>query len=193
MRRGLPFLGFTVLAFGVIFWRGDALAQDNRVATNLADLAQQAFSGVHSIYLPFMPWNWQAYSLDGGEPLWVDCSQLPCTDLFPVCTNLQVHGVQLASVVLTKNVLTGEVTLQPNGATDIVARVGAPSDYQPGALSEDRGVWRLWQQWTNCPDCWGEPEAGILPPLVTFEGLLLADSNDYATYEDNAGAANSAT
>src|SRR5579862_1216845 len=89
-------------------------------ATNWADLSQQAFDGSHSIYLPSTPWQWQAYSLDGGLPFWVDCSQFPCAEFFQVSTNLQSYGIQLASVVLTKNVLTGEVTVQPNGSTDIV-------------------------------------------------------------------------
>jgi len=58
-------------------------ARAQEVATNLVDLAEEAFSGNHSLYLPWTPWEWHAYSLDGGEPLWVDCSQLPCADWLP--------------------------------------------------------------------------------------------------------------
>lgn len=172
----------------ILFWAlaGVAPAQDVTI-TNLAQLADVAFSGGHSISLPWTPWQWHAYSLDGGEPWWVDCSQLPCAELFQA-TNLSTsYEVSLVPVVLAKNVLTGEVTLQPNGATDIVARVAAPNEYQPGALSEDRAVWSMWQEWTNCPDCWGEPDEGIVPPTVTLK-ILLADSNDYATYQSNLEA-----
>jgi outer membrane lipoprotein-sorting protein len=154
--------------------------------TNLDQLAQEAFSGDHSIYLPFTPWQWQAYSLDGGQPFWVDCSALPCIDLLPVSTNL--NGVALLAAVLTKNVLTGETLFQSGWSTDVVARIPAPSGYQPGALSEDRGVWWLWQQWTNCPDCWGESDGPILPPTVRLK-VLLADINDYAIYQSNVTAA----
>jgi len=39
-----------------------AIAQDMLV-TNLADLAEQAFSGVYSLYVPFSPWEWHGYSM----------------------------------------------------------------------------------------------------------------------------------
>jgi uncharacterized repeat protein (TIGR03803 family) len=170
------FLAFTIATTAV----------GQETITNLAQLAQEAFSGDHSLYLPFTPWQWQAYSTDGGQPFWVDCSALPCIDLLPVSTNL--NGVPLLAAVLTKNVLTGETLFQSGWSTDVVARIPAPSGYQPGALSEDRGVWWLWQQWTNCPDCWGEPDGGILPPTVTLN-VLLADINDYAIYQSNVTAA----
>jgi hypothetical protein len=89
-------------------------------------------------------------------------------------------------VQLTLNILTGETTLQPDGSTNVVAVIAPPSDYQPGAQSEAGCVWRWWQQAANCPDCWGI-EGEFPPPTVTLK-VLLADINDYATYESNSGA-----
>jgi hypothetical protein len=154
-------------------------AQDVLV-TNLADLAEQAFSGAHSIYISFSPWEWHGYSLDGGLPFWVDCSALPCAELLPSSGDLK--GVSLLHGVLTKNVLTGETVLQSEWSTNVIARIPAPSGYQPGVRSEDRWVWWQWQQWTNCPDCWGVPEEGIVPPTVTLK-VLLADAQDKPTYD----------
>ena len=177
-----------IISFFALTVVATAVAQDT--ITNFAQLAEEPFRGDHSIYLPLTPWQWQAFSTDGGEPWWLDCSQLPCMDLLPASTNLntslQAHGVQVVGVLLTKNVLTGETTLQPDGSTDVVARIAAPSDYQPGALSEDRGVWRMWQEATNCPDCWGIE--GVAPPPTVVLRVLLADITQYPTYASNVEA-----
>jgi alpha-tubulin suppressor-like RCC1 family protein len=187
MKRGVCFAHLVVATF---LWTLTG-AQAQQTATNLADLAEQAFSSDHSFYLPWTPWEWRAYSLDSGQPWWVDCSQLPCVDLFQASTNLstrlQINDVQFVSVLLTKNVLTGEMTLQADGSTNVLAVIAAPSDYQPGAqLGQNTWLWQEWQQMTNCPDCWGI-EGEIPPPIITLKALL-ADINDNATYEDNAGA-----
>ena len=179
--RRTPALFFLLLA-------ANAFAQDGVIVTNLADLAQGAFSSEHSIYLPFEPWHWQAYSIDGGQPWWINFSQFPCLELLQACTNVstdtEFHGVPLVSAQLTKNVLTGEVLFQSECSSDVLATVAAPSGYQPGVLSKDRGVWEMWQQWTNCPDCWGVPDGGFLPPTVKLN-VFLADLNDYAAYDSN--------
>jgi len=47
-----------------------AQAQDLMI-TNLDQLAQEAFSANHSLYIPWTPWQWWAYSIDGGEPWWI--------------------------------------------------------------------------------------------------------------------------
>lgn len=118
-----------------------AVAQDSMLVTNLTGLAQQAFSPNHCLVLPWVtPWQYCGFSLDGGEPWWVDCSQVPCTDLPPASNNLSAsaptYGITLMPVQLTLNILTGETTLQPDGLTNIVAVIAPPSDYQPGAQSE---------------------------------------------------------
>jgi hypothetical protein len=155
--------------------------------TNLAQLAQEPFNGVHSLYVPWTLWQWRGYSIDGGEPWWLDCSQLPCLDLLPVSTNLttslQAHGVQVVGVLLTKNVLTGETTIQTDGSTNVLLNIPPPTGYQPGARSEDRGLWSYWQQATNCPGCFGI-EGEIPAPTVELR-VLLADAVDYATYQSN--------
>jgi hypothetical protein len=174
------------LVFFLLLLATNLFAQVNTIATNLADLAQQAFSGDNCLYLPFYPWLCQAYSNDGAVPWWVDCSQLSCAELFQGPTNVTM-GVPAYNVVLTKNILTGETTVRPDDATDIIARIEPPSGYQPGQLSsQDVWVWRLWQQWTNCPDCWGI-DGEMPPPIVTLK-VLLADINDYATYQSNLDA-----
>ncbi|HXI84036.1 MAG TPA: hypothetical protein VNL17_08105 [Verrucomicrobiae bacterium] len=168
-----------------------ATAQDTTI-TNLAQLADMAFSANHSLYLPWMPWQWRAYSTDNGEPWWIDCSQVACADLLSTSTNscatLQVHGVTVTSVVLTKNVLTGETLLGSGCSTNVIASIDAPSGYQSGMqLGENAWVWRQWQQFTNNPDAWGIE--GDLPPLTITLKARLADANDYSAYQSNLEAA----
>jgi hypothetical protein len=173
-------LVFLVSFLATLFVLPDGQAQD-LFATNLADLGEQTFSSEHSLWESFYPWDARAYSLSGDQWWWVDCNQLPCDDLFQVSTNLESCGVRLAAVVLTKNLLTGETILQPDGVTDIVAVVPAPSGYQPGAgLGVNTWVWWQYREAVDCPECWGI-ESEIPPPTVTLS-VLLADINDYATY-----------
>jgi hypothetical protein len=106
-------------AFGLLLSLNTSIhAQDGTIVTNLADLAYGAFSGEHSIYLPFEPWHWQGYSIDGGQPWWVDFSLFPCLGPLQTCTNVstdtEFHGVPVVSAQLTKNVLTGEVLFHAN-------------------------------------------------------------------------------
>jgi hypothetical protein len=167
-------------------------AQDSLLVTNPANLAQEAFSVNHCLYLPwFTPCQWRAFSLDGGEPWWMDCSALPCASLLPVSTNESssalLYRVTLMPVQLTRNILTGETTLQPDGSTNVVAVIAAPNNYHPSTRTEDGWVLREWQQVTNCPSCWGL-SAGEVPPPTVMLRALLADVNDYATYESNVEA-----
>jgi hypothetical protein len=62
--------------------------------------------------------------------------------------------------------------------------------YQPGALVEVRYVWWLWQQVTNCPDCWGI-EGEIPPPTVTLR-VLLADVQAKPIYDAAVAAEDAA-
>jgi len=191
MQRRVLFVLVSLLT--ALLWAFPATqAQDSMVVSNLVNLAAEAFSSEHGICLPwFMPWEWQAFSLDGGEPWWVDCSQVPCTNLPPASTdasaNALLYGVTLLPVQLTLNILTGETTLQPDGSTNVVAVIAAPSDYQPGTqLGYNAWVWREWQQVTNCLDCWGIE--GEIPPPTVFLRADLADINQYSTYEANVAA-----
>jgi hypothetical protein len=67
----------TVLFLAMSLRLPTARAQDVTI-TNLSRLAEVAFSANHSLYLPWTPWQWRAYSTDNGEPWWVDCSQVAC-------------------------------------------------------------------------------------------------------------------
>lgn len=175
-----------VLFLVALLWAFPTVQAQDIVITNLAQLSQEAFSGNNCLYLPFMPWQWQAYATWGGVPWWLDCSQMSCGELLQGPTNLTV-GVPAYGVVLTKNILTGETTLQADGSTDIVATIEPPNDYQPGQLSsQDAWVWRWWQESTNCASCW-DIEGEFPPPIVTLK-VLLADINDYATYQSNLDA-----
>src|SRR5580704_1470517 len=164
-------------------------AQDLTI-TNLAELADVAFSANYSLYLPWTPWQIQAYSTDNGEPWWLDCSQMDCADLLSTsansCATLQTYGITVTFVTLTKNILTGEALLYTGCSTDVIASIASPSGYDPGTLlGENAWVWRQWQQVTNCLDCWGFTTTNdISPPIVTLR-TRLADSNDYATYTNN--------
>lgn len=165
-----------------------ALAQDIFV-TNATQLCQVSYSGSYSMYLPDAPWSWRGFSL--GTPIWLDCteSSVPCATLFPGTTNIQYNGVSVnvATPTLVRDVFTGVTTISAPGSTDIIAQVLAPDGWYPGLWSEDRGVVWMWNQWTNCPDCWGEPAGGIIDPTVTLV-VLLADAADYDAYASNVAA-----
>jgi alpha-tubulin suppressor-like RCC1 family protein len=181
-----------MLAFFVVLFANQVFAQDDMIVTNLACLAQEAFNADHCLYLPGFPLYCQYFgvSLDGGLAWWVDCSQVPCTNLPPASTdasaNALLSGVTLMPVQLTWNILTGETTIQPYGSTDVVAVIAAPSGYEPGGYSYDAGVWSAWQQITNCPDCWGI-EGDVPPPTVSL-AVYLADIDQYSVYESNCNA-----
>ncbi len=183
----------TILALilALIVWpRAGALAQ-NLMITNLTQWAKVAFSSDYSFYLPWMPWQWEAYSIYDGEPWWVDCSQVACMEFPSASTNLSAdpltQGVQLIAVRLTKNVLTGVTTLQPDGSTNVIAVIAATNGYQVCSCSEDEWVLREWRQVTNCPSCWGVSAGTIPPPTVTLRALL-ADLSQYPIYESNMEA-----
>ncbi len=168
-----------------------SLAQDVTI-TNLTQLADVAFSANYSLYLPWTPWQIQACPTDGGEPWWMDCSQVTCADLLSTSTNscatLQMHGITVTFVTLTKNILTGETLLSSGCSTDVIATIAAPSGYDPGTLlGENAWVWRQWQQITNCLDCWGLTADEIPPPIVTLR-TRLADASTYSIYQSNVEA-----
>ncbi len=178
-RRVLPILGLFYLAVAAIFWQRNAHAQDLYV-TNLDQLVAEAFSTDHSIYLPFDPWDWRAYSIDGGEPWWLDCSQISCDAVFQNPTELSA-GVPAYTVVLIQNVLTGETTIQLDGASEAVATVAAPSDYQPLTNSWNGWMWNWYQQVVDQPDSWGFSPSEVPLPTITLK-VLLSDVSNYAAY-----------
>jgi len=112
-----------------------AFAQDVTI-TNMAQLADIAFSGNYSVYEAWTPWEWQAYATDNGEPFWLDCLQAECGNLLSTstdpCATFQLHGVTVTSVVLKKFVLTGETLLSSGCTTDLITSIAAPSGYEPG-------------------------------------------------------------
>jgi hypothetical protein len=190
MRRRVLFI--LVILLIALLWAFPTTQAQDMLITNLTDLAVQAFSANHSMYLPWTPWQWQAYSLDDGQPWWVDCSQVVCGDLLSTSTNscatLQMHGVTVTFATLTKNIITGVTLLESGCSTDAVASIEAPSGYEPGTqLGYNAWVWREWQQMTNCLDCWGLTADAIPPPIVTLK-TRLADVAEYATYASNAEA-----
>jgi alpha-tubulin suppressor-like RCC1 family protein len=186
-RRVLSIVGFFGMSVAAIFWQGNSLAQ-NLYVTNLDQLVAEAYSSDHSIFLPLSPWDWRTYSIDGGEPWWINCSEMSCEGLFQTSTELSA-GVPAYTVVLIQNVLTGETTVQPDGSTDVVATVAAPSGYQPGVGSET-WMWNWYVQVTNCLDCWGLTAGDNPPPTITLKALLADGSNyaAYASYQSNLEA-----
>jgi hypothetical protein len=112
-RRVLQVVGFFGLAVATTFWQANVSAQDLYV-TNLNQLVTEAYSGEHCYYFAYIPLPWWAYSIDGSEPWWIDCSNFDCTNLFVAPTNL-ISGVTAYGVVLTKNLSTGDTTLRPLG------------------------------------------------------------------------------
>ncbi len=183
----------TILALilALIVWpRAGALAQDLTI-TNLTQWSKVAFGSDYSFYLPWMPWQWEAYSIYDGEPWWVDCSQVACMEFPSASTSLSAdpltHGVELIAVRLTKNVLTGVTTLQPDGSTNVIAVIAPTNGYQVSTYSEDEWVLREWRQVKTCPSCWGVSAGAIPPPTVTLRALL-ADLSQYPIYESNMEA-----
>ncbi|HTS18501.1 MAG TPA: choice-of-anchor tandem repeat GloVer-containing protein [Verrucomicrobiae bacterium] len=160
-------------------------AQDVTI-TNLDQLAQVALSPDYSLWLPFYPWQWQAYPTDW--PLWCDFTQMASLESLPTSTNVvpwaDWSNVPLAPVVLTKDVLSGVVTISADG-TNVIATVPAPSGYQPGTGMEDHWLWAEYVSVTNDSVSWGLTPDQILPPTVTLR-TYLADSNAYySAYQSN--------
>ncbi|MGO9611090.1 MAG: hypothetical protein ACLPT4_15815, partial [Verrucomicrobiia bacterium] len=102
-----------ILTCAVAGLASQARAQDVTIR-NLDQLAQVALSANYSIYLPFEPWDWRAYATDW--PLWCDFTQMASLDSLPTSTNFTTgmdwSTVPVASVILTKNVLSGVTTVQ---------------------------------------------------------------------------------
>ncbi|HTS18127.1 MAG TPA: Amuc_1099 family pilus-like system protein [Verrucomicrobiae bacterium] len=165
-----------------------AWAQDITI-TNLDQLAQVALSANYSIYLPFEPWDWRAYPTDW--PLWYDSSSLPCLDSLPTSTNfmssMDWSNVPLASVILTKDVLSGVVTVSADG-TNVIVTIPAPSGYQPGVGMEDHWLWAQYVSVTNDPVSWGLTPDQILPPTVTLRTYLASSNAYYSVYQSNLEA-----
>jgi hypothetical protein len=147
--------------------------------TNLDQLAAEAYSGEHCYYFAYVPLPWWAYSIDGSEPWWIDCSHFDCTNLLVAPTNL-VSGVTAYGVVLTKNLSTGDMIVQPLGSTDVVATATAPTGFVPGTDPEDAATWTFYQQILDCPDCYGF-DGEVPPPEIKLKAFL-ANATDYVTY-----------
>jgi hypothetical protein len=176
---------FVACAF--VFLALQALAQDVTI-TNFDQLAQVALSANYSFYLPFSPWDWRAYPIDW--PLWCDSTSM-CLDSLPTATNFinsaDWSNVPLASVTLTKDVISGVVTVSADG-TNVIATIPTPSGYQPGASSEDHWLWAWYVSITNALDSWGITPGQAPAPAVTLR-TFLADSNAYySVYETNLEA-----
>jgi len=145
----------------------------------------EAYSPEHCFYFPYIPLPWRAYSTDGSEPWFVDCTQFDCTNLLTAATNL-TSGVTAYGVELARDLSTGETTLRPDGATDVVA---TPSGFEPGVPPENASAWHWYQQLVACPDCYGIE--GEVPPPTLILHVFLANINDYgvyAAYESNLEA-----
>jgi hypothetical protein len=170
---------FVILLMGLL-WAFPTTQAQALYVTNLDQLVAEAYSTDHSIYLPFSPWDWRAFSIDGGEPWWLDCSQVSCDGLFQNPTELAA-GVPAYKVVLIQNVLTGETTIQPDGSSNVVATIAAPSGYQPVTNSWNRWMWNWYQQVIDQPDVWGLSPSEVPPPTTTLKALL-ADVSNFATY-----------
>ncbi len=187
MQRGV--LSVFVVLLSALLWAIPTTQAQDLYVTNLDQLVAEAYSTDYSVYLPFSPWDWRAFSLYGGEPWWLDCSQMSCDGLFQTSTELSA-GVPAYSVVLLQNVLTGETIIQPDGLTDVVATVLAPSGYQPATNSWNGWMWNWYEQVVDQPDSWGLSPGEVPPPVITFRALLADVSNyaAYAAYESNLEA-----
>jgi hypothetical protein len=176
------------VACALVFLASQALAQDVTI-TNPDQLAQVALSANYSVRLPFSPWEWRAYPTDC--PLWCDFTETACLDSLPTSTNFMTSvdwsNVPVASVILTKAVLSGVVTLSADG-TNVIATIPAPSGYQPGAAPEDRWLWNWYVATTNNPDGWGLTPGQIPPPTVTLRTFLTDSNAYYSVYESNVAA-----
>ena len=179
-----------VVACAIVGWASTARTQDITI-TNFNQLAQVALSGDYSLWMPsFSPCVWRAYPTD--FPLWYDSTSLTCLSSLPTSTNflnsMDWSNVPLASVTLTRDVLTGVTTLEATGSTNVVATIAAPSGYEPGQCSDERWVWNYYVAATNNPDEW-ELTPGEIPPLtVTLQTYLVNSNAYYSIYATNLAA-----
>jgi len=178
------------LALAASLWMLPTGRAQDLYVTNLDQLVAEAYSTDHSIYLALSPLDWRAYSLDGGEPWWLDCSQISCEGLFQTPTEVS-PGVPAYRVDFFQNFLTGETTIYPAGSSNAVITVPAPSGYQPVLTSWNRWLWNWYQQVVDQPDFWGLSPGEIPPPTITLRALLSDVSNHaaYADYQSNLEAA----
>jgi hypothetical protein len=172
VNRRSRFIGWCFLV-GASWWTATAHAQTCLYVTNLDQLVAEAYSPTYSLTLPFSPWDWRAFSIYGGEPWWLDCTEISCSNLFQSSIELDC-GVTAYSVILVQDASTGYTTIQPDGLTNVVATVASTVD-------EPSWLWNNYWQVTNCLDCWGLTSGDIPPPTITTKALL-ADASDYATY-----------
>jgi hypothetical protein len=183
----VPFILLITLLWA--FPTGQALAQDVTII-NPDQLAQVALSANYSIYLPFSPWDWRAYPTDW--PLWCDSAQLTCLGLLPTSTNVissaDWSNVPLASVILTKDVLSGLTTIRSSDSTDIVATITDTSGCQPYTNSANRWLWISYVQATNNPDWWGLTPGEIPLPVITLQTFLVDSNAYYSVYQSNLEA-----
>jgi alpha-tubulin suppressor-like RCC1 family protein len=177
------------LVVAASLWMLPTVRAQDLYVTNLDQFVAEAYSPDYCVVLPFSPWDWRAFSLYGGEPWWLDCSQMSCDGLFQTSTELSA-GVPAYTVVLLQNVLTGETIIQPDGSTDVVASVEAPSGYQPVMTLWNSWMWNWYEQAVDQPDSWGLSAGEVPPPVITLRALLADVSNyaAYAAYESNLEA-----
>ena len=128
-----------IVACALLGLASQALAQDITI-TNPDQLAQVALSANYSIDCHSSLGIGGRIRQTGrcGAILHISLlGSLPMSTNFMTC--IDWSNIPLASVILTKNILSGVTTMQSSDSTNVVATIAAPSDYQPGRTRRTAG------------------------------------------------------
>ena len=177
MGRVLPVLCFTVLAFGVIFWRGDAFAQDETI-TNAGQLA--AVIDQSGLWYPLVSPTEQPLSSEALGIFWADFSQL--TNAIGDVRNFEAetqYGVNVWRLRLTRT--TNETVFSYPSAETNLCQIAVTEDGFSNHYSRVLWSWAI----IHAPASSSESYDDLLADGYTFLNpkrlvldIWLADIND---------------
>ena len=185
MRRVLPVLCFTVLAFGVILWRGDAFAQDATI-TNAEQLA--AVVDQSGLYFPLASVTEPPLSWPGLGVFWADFGQL--TNAIGDVRNFDAetqYGISVWRLRLTR---TADETVFSYPAADTnLLELAVTEDGFSNHYEKVLWTWCILgavRNYESYEDLLADGYTFLDPKRLVLD-ITLADINDCSTYEDNTG------
>jgi hypothetical protein len=207
MRRVMKRWSFWTALIAALLYLGTAQAQTqlpvsaieaetpppDNLLTNITQLAN-GFSRTDLFYMPWSSWRWNLFPT-GGQPWWIDFSQLPWIETARATSPGGVfEGIKAVSINLSLELCSGELVVWSHSDGKELARFAPPKEYQPGQWPAESGaVARLWKQWQEAQsnkeweEFYGPLEA---PVLVLFAEL--ADLREWPEYMKNLLAAEEA-
>ena len=185
MRRVLPIVGFTVLVFGAICWRGDAFAQDVPL-TNADQLA--AVVDESGLWYPLASPVEPSPSDQRLGIFWADFSQL--TNAIGGVRNFDgetQYGITIWRLRLTR--ITNEVTLSyPAADTNLWQAPATDGDDFSNHYDNVLRGWCILQaamNYESYDDLIADGYTNLTPQRIVVD-IMMGDVNDCDTYEANA-------